>query len=300
MSSKKASAATRVETGKVSASVVNRYTVGEALVWGRARLRHRVTASLDAQLLLGHVLRRQRSWVLAHADSDLSADETEAFASLVESRASGVPVAYLRGYRDWYGRQLRVGPAVLIPRPETELLVEEAIALARRRQAHVLVDVGTGSGAIAVQLALTLPEGAVFGLDISRDALRVARQNVENSETANRVTLLAGDLLEPLAVEPDLIVANLPYLSDSMMEDIERDVRHEPPLALHGGRTGLELYRRLLEQRRARGWCSPLVVEIDPRQALAFTAMAVSEFEARRVRVVKDYTGDDRIVVVDE
>ena len=194
--------------------------------------------------------------------------------------------------------KLRVTPGVLVPRPETELLVEEAVAVSRERKAQYVVDVGTGCGAIAIQLARSLPYAKVTGIDVSREALKVARYNAESTCTSDRTEWLEGDLLGPVTSEPDLVVANLPYLSESMMSDIGPDVRHEPPLALYGGTTGLELYRALFEQRRGRGWSMPILVEIDARQSVHLSTMLREVFAETDVRVRQDYAGLDRIVVV--
>jgi release factor glutamine methyltransferase len=273
-------------------------TIGSALRWARNALAPSSTASLDAALLLGHVVGRERSWVLAHDEQLLSADGESRFGELIAHRATGVPVAYLRGYCEWFGLKLHVTPEVLVPRPETEQLVEETIRLARDHDAGCLVDVGTGSGAIAVQLARSLPDTKIFGIDSSSCALEVARRNAATVGVSDRIGWLEGNLLEPLEAAPDMIVANLPYLSDSSMTELDRDVRHEPLSALYGGPDGLDLYRQLFQQRQLRGWSGPVVMEIDPRQASNLTALVQETFSETHVRVLQDYAGRDRIVVV--
>jgi release factor glutamine methyltransferase len=228
----------------------------------------------------------------------LSENAADLYRQLVSARAAGVPVAYLRGYCEWFGMKLRVTPEVLVPRPETESLVEEAVVIARDRNARQVADVGTGSGAIAIQLARSLPNALVTGIDVSRAALAVARHNAESTGTGDNTRWLAGYLLDPITSEPDLVVANLPYLSSSMMDELDTDVRHEPPLALHGGESGLELYRELFEQRRDRGWRAPILIEIDARQSAAISIMLRDEFSERKSRILQDYAGFDRIVVV--
>ncbi|HEY8687242.1 MAG TPA: peptide chain release factor N(5)-glutamine methyltransferase [Chloroflexota bacterium] len=265
--------------------------------WAKRTLTPSTTASLDAALLLGHVLSRDRSWVLAHGDEPLSAEAEARYRELVDRRATGVPVAYLRGYCDWFGLHLRVTPDVLVPRPETELLVERAVRVALERRARFVVDVGTGSGAIAIQLARSLPSALVTGIDTSRAALELARYNAAALGVAERVNWLGGNLLEPLGEEPNLLVANLPYLSDSAMLELDRDVRHEPAPALYGGPDGLDLYRELFQQRRDRGWTAPVLLEIDPRQATKLTAILDASFGESRVSVHRDYAGHDRIIV---
>jgi release factor glutamine methyltransferase len=298
MTNKKVSTATRAEGGDRASLAVDMGEVGSALRWGREQLQPSSTASLDAQLLLGHVLHRERSWILAHHDEPLSEEAVAEYRQLISRRARGVPVAYLRGYIEWSGLKLKVTPDVLVPRPETELLVEEAVAIARSRRARRVVDVGTGSGAIAIALARCLPDAGIIGIDLSPQALEIARYNARSTGTDDRITWMQGDLLQPLTSQPDLLVANLPYLSEGMMLDLPIDVRHEPALALGGGETGLELYRNLFEQRRDRGWSTPAVVEIDPRQSSPLTAMLCSEFSETELYVRPDYAGLDRVAVV--
>ncbi len=258
-----------------------------------------MTASLDAALLLGHLLGRERSWVLAHGDSPLTAEVDAGYRELIGQRALGVPVAYLRGFCEWFGMKLRVTPDVLVPRPETELLVEQALRVAHDTNARVLADVGTGSGAIAIQLARSLPEARIVGTDSSASALEVARYNAAALGVRDRISWLEGDLLEPLDSEPDLLVANLPYLSEADMQDLDRDVRHEPASALYGGVDGLDLYRALFRQRHTRGWTAPVVIEIDPRQTSALKTMLRDYVSEAAVTVHDEYAGHDRILVVE-
>lgn len=273
-------------------------TIGAALRSGRDRLRPSPSASLDAQLLLAHVLGVTRPHVLCHDADPLRPEQIDHYADLIGRRLRHEPIAYLRGCTEWYGAEYRVTPDVLIPRPETELLLERALAIARDRNVRVTVDVGTGSGVIASQLALRLPTGDVYATDVSDAALAVAAENFRRLGVEGRIRLLCGNLLEPLREAPDLIVANLPYLSPQMMESLEPDVREEPSLALHGGETGVELYRELLVQMRARGWGCPAVLEIDPRQSGLIKALAASIAPRRSLVIEPDYAGRDRVVVV--
>lgn len=264
------------------------------------RLQPSPSASLDAQLLLAHVLGTSRAIVLAHTRDYLTSEQVDRYGVLIERRAGGEPIAYLRGYTEWYGSQYIVTPEVLIPRPETELLLERAVTVARDMQARVVVDVGTGSGALASQLALHLPEARVYATDISRGALKVAAQNLHRLGIDHHVTLLHGNLAEPLPEAPDLIVANLPYLSSAMMETLEPDVRFEPAGALAGGGTGLELYRELLQQVIERGWQCALLFEIDPRQSTSMRRLIQSLLPGRHIAVEPDYAGHDRMVIVSD
>lgn len=274
-------------------AVADAVTLGDLLQCARGVLLPSRTASLDAEVLMGYVLGRERPWVLAHPEARVGDREAQRFMRLIQRRADGEPVAYLRGFVEWYGMRLAVTPDVLIPRPETELLLDEAVRVARETGARRLADVGTGSGALAVGLAMALDDAQVVATDISEAALVVAGSNVRLR--TNCVRLAAGDLATPIDEEPELIVANLPYLSNDMMETLGRDVGFEPANALRGGHTGLELYDRLVDQIRARGWCCPLLIEIDPRQALAIC----SRYPGYGARILHDYAGHERVAVLE-
>lgn len=211
---------------------------------------------LDAELLLVHVLGKPRSWLIAHADDALSATHAGAFAALVQRRAAGEPVAYITGHRGFWTLELEVTPATLIPRPETELLVE--LALARMDvQSHV-VDLGTGSGAIALAIARECPTSSIVATDASADALAVAARNAIKHGIAN-VRFVHGDWLTPLAGDTfDLIVSNPPYIEADDPHLAQGDLRFEPATALASGADGLDDIRRIVAQARAHlapgGW----------------------------------------------
>ena len=222
-------------------------TVAAALAAARAKL-----PAAEARLLLGHVLDRQAAWLIAHDDELLDEAALLNFASLAARRAGGEPVAYLIGYREFFGREFAVSPAVLIPRPETELLVE--VALARVMRSGIpgdgtgdpaILDLGTGSGCIAVTLALEMPHAQVSGVDESEAALVVAQRNSERH--CAKLRLLQSDWFAALAGECfDLIVANPPYIAASDPHLFAGDLRHEPPAALSSGSDGLEAIRHII------------------------------------------------------
>ena len=222
-------------------------TVDAALAAARAKL-----PASEARLLLGHVLGRQAAWLIAHDDELLDEDALLNFASLAARRAGGEPVAYLIGYREFFGRQFAVSPAVLIPRPETELLVEVALARVMRSGISgdgtgdpAILDLGTGSGCVAITLALEMPQAKVSAVDRSEAALAVARRNAERHCASLR--LLQSDWFAALAGERfDLIVANPPYIAASDPHLAEGDLRHEPPAALSSGSEGLEAIRHII------------------------------------------------------
>lgn len=275
---------------------IERITIDAAARWGALQLSVSDTASLDAQLLLGHVLGRSRAGLVAHGTDELLTEQWSTYRHLIKRRSQGEPVAYLRGYVEWYGTEYIVTPDVLIPRPETEVLLEKALALARRVQATVVVDVGTGCGAIASQVAQALPGARVYATDISERALRVARDNLRRLAVDHRVTLQRGNLLQPLPEPPDLVIANLPYLSRGMLETVVPDVRFEPREALYAGESGLELYEEMLDQLRPHG-SVPVVAEIDPRQAQAATALFSRALPELWVTVSPDHAGLPRVVM---
>ncbi|CAG0973644.1 partial cobalt-precorrin-6B (C15)-methyltransferase, partial [Rhodocyclaceae bacterium] len=199
----------------------------------------------EARLLLGEVLGRNHAWLEAHRDDPLDAAAAERYAALVARRAAGEPVAYLLGRREFYGRDFAVSPAVLIPRPETERLVEVALASVAAVPSPRILDLGTGSGCIAVTLALELPAADVTAIDISEAALTTARENAER--LGAKLRCLRSEWLDALAGERfDLIVSNPPYIAIGDRHLFEGDLRFEPAVALACGHDGLDAIRRIL------------------------------------------------------
>ncbi len=214
---------------------------------------HPERARRDAQSLLLHVLRRDEpavnlAWLIAHQEKILSPSESAAFQSLLNRRLAGEPIQYITGVVEFFGLGFHVDHDVLIPRPETEHLVEKALVLAANLARPRIVDVGTGSGAIAVALARHLPNAYVFATDISAPALSVARENAESNGVANGVRFFEGDLLAPVAGEKfDIVVSNPPYVPHADRDTLSVEVRDfEPAQALFAGEDGLAIYRRLI------------------------------------------------------
>ena len=265
------------------------HRVGEALTQAVEVLR---TASrsprLDAEVLLSHVLGVDRTALLAHPERPLTPEQAAAYRALVARCAAGEPVAYLVGYREFYGLRFHVTPDVLIPRPETEHLVEGALAWARGRAGLQVVDVGAGSGAIAVALAVHLPGATVTAIDNSAAALDVA----------DRCAFVLGDLLAPLRAPVDLIAANLPYVASDAFSLV---ATFEPRRALDGGPDGLRVIARLLAQAPPLLKDeSLLLLEIGYDQADAVTAMARDALPGAQVSVIHDYAGHPRVVRVEK
>jgi release factor glutamine methyltransferase len=274
--------------------------VDQALAWARAVLARACDSEpSDARVLLMHVLDVSHAALIAHPERALAPARAAAYRALVERRAAGEPVAYLTGTRAFYGRAFAVTPSVLIPRPETEHLVDAALAWAHGRHGLRIVDVGTGSGIIAVTLAAHLPGAQVWAVDVSAEALHTAQNNARRHGVFERIAFKAGDLLEPLAAarqRADLIAANLPYIPSDELDGLAV-VRHEPRGALDGGPDGLASIRRLLSQ--APGvLASPglLLLEIAADQGAPVKALAQGAFPGAQIAILPDYAGHDRIV----
>jgi release factor glutamine methyltransferase len=209
---------------------------------------HPDKARRDAEILLLYLVGKNRAWLMTHLDEDFAGCTAIRFASLLDWRHRGEPIQYIIGETEFYGLPFKVTPDVLIPRPETEHLVEKAIELARLRTAPRIVDVCTGSGAIAVALAHALPAAGITATDLSDPALTIARENAQRNGVEPRIRFLRGDLLAPLAGEQfEIVVANPPYVPTIERESMAVEVRdHEPALALFAGVDGLDIYRRLI------------------------------------------------------
>ncbi len=216
--------------------------------------------SLEMQWLLSHLSGRSATWLVAHAEEPVHLDDgrdapalVEAFLSKVEERAEGVPLAYLMGTAGFYGREFKVTPAVLVPRPETELLVEVAFEELKDRPVAEVLEIGTGSGMIACTLACMHPGITVTALDVSEAALEVAVVNVEQCGVKDRIRFRHLDVFDPLLREKldsrfDMIISNPPYIPGAEVDRLmQAELKHEPRLALDGGADGLRFYRRLVE-----------------------------------------------------
>lgn len=259
------------------------------------------TALLDAQLLLEHVSHHDRAWLLAHGGETTDEATLMRFVELLERRVAGEPVAYIIGSVGFCGREFVVNPAVLVPRPESEHLLEAAVADVRARgeAAPRVADIGTGSGALAITLAHELPEASVYAVDVTPEALGVARENAQRLGVAERVTFLEGDLAGPLAPFAPLtcVVANLPYVKSGDVPVRPNPVGYEPRVALDGGRDGLTLYRRLVRQ---------LLPLMEPGGSMFFEAapdtverlaeLVEHTFRGAYVEIGEDYGGCERYV----
>jgi release factor glutamine methyltransferase len=256
---------------------------------------HPDRARPDAETLLLRVLGKSRSWLLAHSEEQLPNAEASRYDELLERRYRGEPIQYITGEAEFYGLPFHVTPDVLIPRPETEHLVEKAIELAARLPAPRIVDVGTGSGCVAVALAHRLPQAQITAIDLSAPALAIARQNAERNGVAIR--FLHGDLLAPVAGQQfEIVVSNPPYVPLADRATLAVEVRdHEPALALFAGPDGLDVCRRLIPAAFAAlipgGF---LLLEIGHGQSEAIAALlAASGFH--RIEFLPDLQSIPRI-----
>jgi len=257
------------------------------------------TPALDAQVLLAHVLKRPRSWVSAHPEAPLGEAHSRTLRSLLVRLEAGQPLPYLLGTWEFFGLEFEVAPEVLIPRPETELLVEAALGWLRehpdRRRA---ADIGTGSGCIAIALAFHITDLSILATDISASALQVARRNAVRHHVQDRVECLCTDLIPVDEHGFDLIVANLPYIPSRTLQGLPLYGR-EPSLALDGGADGLDLIRRLLAAVPDR--LDPggmLLLEIEASQGPAVLSLAYDAFGDAQIHLHQDLAGHDRLLEV--
>ena len=286
-----------------------RQTVSTALLTMRRRLEQAgiEDAGLEAEVLLRHALNTDRAHLFQRMDAPLSEDVMNNLYRLVQRRLSHEPVAYITGHREFYGLELHVNRDVLIPRPETETLVEAVIEFVRawRRPDEgleadfqpLIADVGTGSGAIAVSLAVNLPDARIRAIDLSAGALAVARANARLHEVEDRIEFLAGNLLQPLTELVDLIAANLPYVKADDWLALPPEIReHEPRAALDGGADGLDLIRPLLEEApRHLLPGGAIFLEFGAGQQNALLELAGVHFRSTIVR--PDLAGRPRVLV---
>lgn len=257
----------------------------------------------DLQVLLADLLRQPRAWVIAHPEVALTPDQVNTFQANLGKLRRGMPLPYVLGHWEFYGLEMIVSPEVLIPRPETELLVETALDYIRNPTMAIrnCIDVGTGSGCIAVALAINAPELAITATDISSDALAIAHASAEKHGVLKRIRYLEADLLENPALATqrfDLIVANLPYIPTWTLRQLEV-YDHEPSLALDGGPDGLALIRRLLETAPAHLSRGPaLLLEIEASQGKAALDLARLAFPKAECQVLPDLAGKDRLLAI--
>jgi release factor glutamine methyltransferase len=252
---------------------------------------------LDAEILVAHVLKSSRERLHSHPDRQLTTAQRAQLRRLTSRRAARVPVPYLVGEREFYGHMFLVTPAVLIPRPSSELLVELAIDwLKTHPTARRVIDLGTGSGAVAISVAKAIPDVRIEARDVTARALRVAAENITRHRLRRRITTVKADLLRG-AAPVDVILANLPYIPEALRRVRPKELEYEPGLALDGGKDGLDLIRTALAQAPAAVKPGGLVLfECDPAQTRRIVRLAQGHWPAADVSVHKDLAGQDRVV----
>lgn len=257
------------------------------------------SARLDAEVLLSHVLGQERIYLYVHFDEPMEQAELGKFREYVKKRAQHVPVAYIIGEKEFMGLPFKVTPDTLIPRPDTEILVENVLANLAEDETVQIVDIGTGSGAIILSLLANLPKAQGKTVDIAVKAVEVAKENAVRLQVADRCEFLVGDLFAPLQDSKfDVIVSNPPYIPQKDIATLEADVRaYEPVSALTDGGDGLSYYRRLLaEGKRYLKENGFIALEIGIHQAQAVKRIALDN-GWRNIKIIKDYAGIDRVVL---
>ncbi|MCH2672203.1 MAG: peptide chain release factor N(5)-glutamine methyltransferase [Dehalococcoidia bacterium] len=259
-------------------------------------------ARLEAEVMVMNVLRMPRQAIFAEQEREVSEQQQVALDELLKRRYTREPLAYILGQREFYGINVVLTPAVLIPRPESEGLVEHALFMAMMGMESTdltIADVGTGSGAIAINLAMHLPMGRIFAVDISDSVLDVAAYNIRAHGGGDRGSLAFGELLDAVPVALDLIVANLPYIPTDRISTLQPEVQKEPVLALDGGADGLDLIRRLLVQAENKLKSHGIILlEMDPDQVPVVAELALQHFPKGSTDVEQDLAGMNRILVI--
>jgi release factor glutamine methyltransferase len=265
---------------------------------GQSLARSSGSPRLDAQLLLSHVLGRGREWLIAHGETPLNQEQSDSYAALCEKRARGVPVAYLTGFAGFYKREFAVNEHVLIPRPETEHLVEDAIAHLQPGGGEVF-EAGVGSGAIACSIAAEVPAAMVYGTDASPQAIATAQDNARRLGVQDRCAFYLADVVGGNERIYDVVVANLPYIPTQEVPRKPEPAGYEPRMALDGGADGLDLYRKLLAAApRMLRPGALLLMEAAPPTLDALRRMTAEAFPRSAVEIRRDYAGEERYVYV--
>ena len=276
------------------------WTIGRILKWTEQYFKQKNIESprLDAEVLLSHILGRERIYLYVHFDEPLEPTELARYREAIKQRVQRVPVAYIIGEKEFMGLTFKVTADTLVPRPDTEILVQAAVERLRARgEAPRFADIGTGSGAICLSVLHFLPKAQADTVDISPAARAIAEENAAALEVADRVTFHTGDLLAPLAGSYDAILSNPPFIPDDDIAALAPEVRlKEPHTALAGGKDGLDFYRRLTADAPALlkdgGF---LALEVGIHQAAPVAALAVPSFS--RTEILKDYAGIERVVI---
>ena len=279
------------------------WTIGAILKWTGQYFAEKGVENprLDAEVLLSNILKKERIYLYVEFDKPLLPEELASFRETIKKRVAKQPVAYILGYKEFMGMDFKVTSDVLIPRPDTEILVENALHRLEKYENPTFVDVGTGSGAIAVSVAKLSSNNATgIAVDISSQALAVAKTNAEKMAVAEKLEFRLGNLCEPVYNDKfTALLSNPPYIPNDDIIKLTPEVRNEPHLALAGGEDGLDCYRKLIEQGRSLiiegGF---MMFEVGINQAESVVAIAEQYDELEILEIIKDYSGIDRVVVI--
>jgi release factor glutamine methyltransferase len=285
-----------------SADGVEVWTVKKVLDWTIGHLKQHGSESprLDAEILLAHARGCQRIQLYTQYDTPLEPDERATMRDLVRRRATLEPVAYLVGFREFFGLDFEVEPGVLIPRPDTESLVVTALEVLNELSSPSVLDICTGTGCVPIAIASNCEAAVLTAIELDDHVHQIAQRNIQKHELTNRISLLQGDLFSPLSSDAsfDVITANPPYVTDEEMNTLQPDVRlHEPQLALRGGSDGLDIVRRLIAESPLRLTDGgTLLLEIGDQQSEAVTQLFADANKYEPAQIVKDLGGHSRVV----
>lgn len=305
--------------------MLKKITIKNSLLWAILKLKRKniLSAQLDAELLLAYILKEEKEFLFTYPEKKLTATQFNKYQNLIRRRLNSEPVAYLIGYKEFYGLDFKINKNVLVPRPETELMVEKIINLTTHNlQPTTFIDIGVGSGCVIIALAkellnkeLGIRNYEFYGIDISQKALRLAQFNAKKHNVNKKINFLKGDLLEPiikkikLCPEPTrgiktknlVITANLPYLTRRQYQQ-NKELHFEPQKALIGGEDGLEYIERLLQQIKKLLVAShklsiSVFIEIDPTQTKKIKTMIKEYFPQSELQIKKDLCGRNRLIL---
>ncbi|MEI6288536.1 MAG: peptide chain release factor N(5)-glutamine methyltransferase [bacterium] len=277
-------------------------TIKEVLFSATQKLNSKkiASASLDAEVILSFVLNKTREFLYAHNEYELKPNETKKFISLIKRRDKYEPVAYLIGHKEFFGLDFLVNKNVLIPRPESETLVEISIEYLKKIKSPIIADIGTGSGALIISIKKNLPEVKAMAVDISASALKVAKTNAQKNKT--KINFFNGNLLLPIKNKKlDLIIANLPYLSDEILKKLKPEIHFEPKRALVAGKHRIDeafLYGQLFAQYKKYHFTCPIILETHPKTNTLIKKEIKKYFIQPKVIIKKDLALKPRAMII--
>jgi len=277
-------------------------TILQATNWAQLKLTKKSSsANLDAEILLSFVIKKNKTFLYTYSEYQLTTTQLTKFKKLINRRAQGEPIAYLIGSKEFYGLNFIVNKHILIPRPETEIIVTEIL---NNKKIKIITDIGTGSGCIAISLAKNNPELKIYASDISPSAIKIAQKNATNNKVNQHIIFKKGSLLKPFKnIKLDTIVANLPYLDINHKKLLNSPeiigLKFEPSIALYAGKDGLNSYRQLLKQIKQLELIPNFIyLEINPLQLTGIKKIIKLSFPQAKVSIKKDLAGQTRLIII--